>query len=465
MAINVFLCLDKNFSQSHTIVTTKILPKVAAYSESSASIIEYLQLWHNFFAEAATPRLTRDARGHQLTMAEDDSLMDDRDSQQQDMFSSPDMHISPSARALMRRRQQARFQRRQRSNDSNTPTGHRGGYESIVLSENTLSPTFLQVCSPLGSLHLPLTPVPVMRRIACKRIATPLGERASLLRLRQIQAQLAGSTPYPSTAMDKENVDPSNRSTTSFSLPKVVTPTQVVYLPKFRGRHPDSRVHTRTERHALEPKSPHVNNYFNIAHGSTSFMNEGNVQGGADSATDHLVKERDADQSSARTSDESLRTIDLDLTQRYSQATSRKRPRDDGEDNDEVPSQPDSGLDTRKDLSDRQRNPMETSVVGNSLHGHEQDHTPTDPPRRPRTRDPRFDNPIVARLVTPEEHRNPGFRSRRSMFNLSTVLDEVTSTMTLPVTSKTARSRSDPTPGVSTRDKMQGQEEKTTSGE
>ncbi|KAF9385434.1 hypothetical protein CPB97_004850 [Podila verticillata] len=451
MAFDAFLCLDKNISQSHTTVTTKILPKIAVYSESSASVIEYIQLWHNFFAEAATPRPPRSARGHPLTMTEDDSPTDDRDGQRQEIFSSPDLHISPSARALMRRRQQARLQQRQRSNDSNTPTEHRGGYGSIVLSENTLSPTFLQECSPLGSLQLPLTPVPAMQRTASKRIATPLGERASLLRLRQIQAQRAGSTPHPSTAVDKENIDPNNRPTASFSLPKVVTPTQLVYMSKFRGKHPDPRVHTRTERRALEPKSPHINSYLNIAQGSTSFMCEGNSQGDSDSATDHFTKERDADRSSARTSGDSLRIIDLDPTQRYSPATTRKRSRDDGEDNDQELPQPDSGLGTRKDPSHRHQDPVETRVVGNSLQRHEQDYTPTDPLCRLRARDPRFDNPIVAKLVTPEEHRVPGFRSRRSMFTLSTVLDEDTLTMTLPITTKTARSRSEPTPGVSTR--------------
>ncbi|KFH67009.1 hypothetical protein MVEG_07533 [Podila verticillata NRRL 6337] len=451
MTFDAFLCLDKNFSQSHTIVTTKILPKISAYSESSASIIEHIQLWHNFFAEAATPRPPQSARGHPLTIAEDDSLTDDKDGQRQEMFSSPDLHISPSARALMRRRQQARLQQRQRSNDSNTPTGRRGGYESIVLSENTLSPTFLQECSSLGSLQFPLTPVPAMQRTASKRIATPLGERASLLRLRQIQAQRAESTSYPSAAVDKENVDPSNCPTASFSLPIVVTPTQLVYMSKFRGKHPDPRVHTRTERRALEPKSPHINSYFNIDQGSTSFMCEGNGQGGAGSATDHLTKERDADRSSAWASGDSLRIINLDPTQRYSPATTRKRSRDDGEVNGQELPQPNSRLETRKDSSNRHQDSMVTRVVDNSLQTYEQDYAPTDPLRRLRAHDPRFDNPIVAKLVTPEEHRVPGFRSRKSMFTLSTVLDEDTLTMPLPITTKTARSHSEPTLGVSTR--------------
>ncbi|KAG0360192.1 hypothetical protein BG005_011249 [Podila minutissima] len=298
--------------------------------------------------------------------------------------------------------------------------------------------------------------VPAMQMTASKRIATPLGERASMLRLRQIQEQRAGSTPYASTSVDKENVDPNNRPVAPFSMPKVVTPTQLVYLPKFRGKHPDPPgIHARTEGRALEPKVSHANSYFNIAPGSTGFMLEGDQGLDGDFFTDQLMKEtQDAGRSSARTSDESLNIIDLDPTQRYSPATTRKRPRDEsGEDNDE-PLQSASVLETRKDPSDGYRDPMDTSAVvcDSALQSHEQDHTPTDPPRRPRMFDSRFDNPIVARLVTPEEYRVPGFRSRRSMLNLKTILDESdTATLTLPTTSKTARSLSEPTPGVSSR--------------
>ncbi|KAF9330398.1 hypothetical protein BG006_006668 [Podila minutissima] len=298
--------------------------------------------------------------------------------------------------------------------------------------------------------------VPAMQRTASKRIATPLGERASMLRLRQIQEQRAGSTPYASTSVDKENVDSNNRSVAPFSLPKVVTPTQLVYLPKFRGKHPDPPgIHARTARRALEPKVSHANSYFNIAPGSTGFTLEGDQGLDGEFFTDQLMKEtQDAGRSSAQTSDDSLNIIDLDPTQRYSPATTRKRPRDEsGEDNDE-PLQSASVLETRKDPSNGYRDPMDTSaaVCDSVLQSHEQDHTPTDPPRRPRMFDSRFDNPIVARLVTPEEYRVPGFRSRRSMLSLSTILDESdTATLTLPTTSKTARSLSEPTPGVSSR--------------
>ncbi|KAG0337726.1 hypothetical protein BG000_005061 [Podila horticola] len=302
-----------------------------------------------------------------------------------------------------------------------------------------------------------------MQRTASRRIATPLGERASMMRLRQIQEQRAGSTPYTSDAVDRENVDPSNYPAVPFSLPKVVTPAQLVYLPKFRGKHPDlPGVHARTKRRALEPKSPHANSYFNLAQGSTGFTLEGSQGLDRDMAADQSTKEtQGGGRSSARTSDESLRIIDLDPTQRYSPLMTRNRPLvDSGEDNDEDPSQSDSVLETQKDPSSDQKDPSngygdptESAVVSvSALQRHEQDHTPTYPPRRPRTLDPLFDNPIVARLVTPEEFRVAGFRSRRSMFNLTTVLDgSDTLTMTLPATSKAARSLSEPTPGVSSR--------------
>ncbi|KAG0098380.1 DASH complex subunit ask1 [Podila epicladia] len=453
--------IDQNFSQCHTVVATKILPKIAAYSESSVNVIECLQLWHNFFAEAATSRPPWHARSHATTTEGNDSPAEDRDSQRQELFSSPDIHISPSARALMRRRQQARFYQRQRSNDLKTPTGHPtghpGGLESIVLSENTLSPTFLQECSPIGSLHLHPTPVPAMQRTASKRIITPLGERASMLRLRHIQEQRTVSTPYASTSVEKENVGPNNRPIAPFSLPKVVTPKQLVYLPKFRGKHPDPpQFHKRTERRALVPKLSHADNYVNIAKSSTGFTLEGDQEFGGDFAADQVMKEtQDAGRSNTRTSDESLRIIDLDPTQKYPSATTQKRPRyESGEDNDEEPSQSDSVLETRRDSSDGHRYPMDTTAVvcGSATQSHEQNHTPTGPPCRPRTFDPRFNNPIVARLVTPEEYCVPGFRSRRSMLNLTTVLDESdTLTLAFPTISKTARSLSEPTPGASGR--------------
>ncbi|KAG0014226.1 hypothetical protein BGZ82_001828 [Podila clonocystis] len=229
--------------------------------------------------------------------------------------------------------------------------------------------------------------------------------------------------------MDKENIDPSDRPIVPFSLPKVVTPTQLVYLPKFRGKHPDRpAAGARTERRTLEPKLPCANSYFNIAQDSTGFTLEGDQGLDGDIAADQFMKEfQDAGRSSTRTSDDSLRIIDLDPTQRYSPATTGKRARDDsGEDNDEEPSQSDSVLETRKGPGDGLRDPMDTNAVvcDSALQSHEQDHIATDLPRRPRTLDPRFDNPIVAKLVTPEEYRVPGFRSRRSLFNMTTVLDE-----------------------------------------
>ncbi|KAG0034473.1 hypothetical protein BGZ81_004505 [Podila clonocystis] len=256
--------------------------------------------------------------------------------------------------------------------------------------------------------------------------------------------------------MDKENVDPNDRAIVPFSLPKVVTPTQLVYLPKFRGKHPDRpEARAKTERRTLEPKLPRANSYFNIA-GSTGFTLEGDQGLDGDIAADQFMKEsQDAGQSSTRTSDDSLRIIDLDPTQWYSPATTGKRTRDEsGEHNDEEPSQSDSVLATRKNPGDGLRDPMDTNAVvcDSALQSQERDHIPTDLPRRPRTLDPRFDNPIVAKLVTPEEYRVPGFRSRRSLFNLTTVLGENdTLTLALPATSKTARSLSEPTPGVSSR--------------
>ncbi|KAF9108485.1 DASH complex subunit ask1 [Mortierella sp. GBA35] len=143
--------IDQSFSDCQIIVSTKILPQIDRFAESSREVWEHARLWTSFFEAAMTPATPAVGRRAQ-------AIRNARNRQQAALAAATSTSSPTTAQSeSVTPEHNSHHHQRATDNDLNNSTNRRR-ISSINLVSSRLSPDFLD-SSPIGSM--PPTPTPL----------------------------------------------------------------------------------------------------------------------------------------------------------------------------------------------------------------------------------------------------------------------------------------------------------------
>ncbi|KAG0367454.1 hypothetical protein BC939DRAFT_498896 [Gamsiella multidivaricata] len=224
--------IDQSFSDCQIIVSSKILPQIDRYAESSREVWEHARRWLSFFEAASMPSIPTAGRRAQ-------EVREARMRQQAAMDSSQEQANSTTPDYSVLSREGAHY-------DEGDDSTNRRRIDSINLSSPRFSPDFLN--SPLGSIPSTPTPLPKDRSLLCQQVEANITPPAAI-RWPDIQDQANEEAPLKTTNAQTTPDRPRYQFNTNDTDPGSTTPTIT-----FKDR-PISMPHT-TQSDPVPPKSP-----------------------------------------------------------------------------------------------------------------------------------------------------------------------------------------------------------------